>query len=203
MFNYDTKYKLVILGDQNVGKSTYFNKLARDEHYIPSTTIGVDFATINKEINGKKVKICIWDTAGQEAFESIVRIYFKEIAAAIIMFDVSNSKSLENIKKWQKLLKYENKCNHNHPILLIGNKNDQLIKYNKKVLEEILHDKNITYDELSCKTINRLHLEEKILELIKKTKQSNNCLGIKHYSEEEKVVVKKSKKWKDTCCIIN
>ena len=70
---------------------------------------------------------------------------FKEIAAAIIMFDVSNSKSLENIKKWQKLLKYENKCNHNHPILLIGNKNDQLIKYNKKVLEEILHDKNITY----------------------------------------------------------
>ena len=204
MFRYDTKYKLVILGDQNVGKTTYFNKLlGKDDSIVPSSTIGVDFGSFTKQIDEKNVKICIWDTAGQEAFQSIIRSYFKEIAGAIIMFSVSNSKSLENIEKWIQMIEYENKCNHKHPILLIGNKNDNPIMYDKKLLEKILKDKNILYYETSCQKNNQYDLEEKILELIKKTKQSNNCLGIKNYSKEETIIKKKPNKWKESCCTIN
>ena len=75
---YDYLFKLVIIGNSGVGKSSVLLRFADDqfnESYI--TTIGVDFRFKTLSIDGKNVKLQIWDTAGQERFRTITNAYYK------------------------------------------------------------------------------------------------------------------------------
>ena len=124
-YEYEYRYKIVLMGDSKVGKSSVFNKLNNIVSYTTTTTIGVDFCSLIKNIRGKNIKICLWDTAGQEKFKVMIRSYFREIAGVILVFDLTDNLSFENTKNWIKLLDLENKCDHDHPILLLGNKSDK------------------------------------------------------------------------------
>jgi len=99
MADIDYIFRFIIIGDSNVGKSCIVSRFAHDSfasnHDI---TIGVDFATTIININGKKINI--WDTAGQEAFKSITRSYYRNTTAIILTYDVTNMYSFCNINNW-------------------------------------------------------------------------------------------------------
>ena len=121
--NFDYLFKYIIIGDAAVGKS---NLLLRYTHgqFKPEyqLTIGVEFGAKNISIFNKTYRIQIWDTAGQENFRSITRAYYKNSACALVVYDISNRESFDNISSWIE------DCKSQSPqtifMVLVGNKND-------------------------------------------------------------------------------
>ena len=120
---YDYLFKLIIVGDTNVGKTNIMSKYIKDQFNITSkSTIGVEFGTKILEIDNKKVEAQIWDTAGQERYKSITSAYYKGAKGAFIVYDITNKSTFESVDKWIKdLNSYGDK---NLTMLLIGNKSD-------------------------------------------------------------------------------
>lgn len=150
-------YKIIIIGDCTVGKSSIINYYMNDSFHIHyNSTIGIDFKSKTTNIDGKNVKLQIWDTAGQERFRSIIRSYYRSCDGAIVVFDVTAPYTLENINNW--LNEINNYMMSNCPIILVGNKidlceNNQVSYNTKKNVNSILESNtNITYIETSAKT---------------------------------------------------
>ena len=66
------------------------------------TTIGIDFKYEMLEVNGKRIKLQIWDTAGQEQFRSVIATYYRGADGVIVMFDLTSKKSFYNVQNWLK-----------------------------------------------------------------------------------------------------
>jgi len=73
-------------------------------HEQIGSTVGVDFKVKMMEIDGKKIKITVWDTAGQERYHSLAPMYYRGAAAAIIVYDITNSDSFARAKSWVREL---------------------------------------------------------------------------------------------------
>ncbi|KAL6950193.1 Rab GTPase ypt32 [Hanseniaspora vineae] len=132
-FEYDILFKLVLIGDSGVGKSNLLTRFTANEFNIDSkSTIGVEFANRIVQIEGKKIKAQIWDTAGQERYRAITSAYYRGAMGALIVYDITKSKSYENCSDWLKELK-EN-ADSNIVIGLIGNKSD--LAHNRSVPTE-------------------------------------------------------------------
>uniref|UniRef100_A0A0V0G6P1 Ras-related protein Rab-35 n=3 Tax=Triatominae TaxID=70999 RepID=A0A0V0G6P1_TRIDM len=119
---YDHLFKLLIIGDSGVGKSSLLLRFADNTftgNYI--TTIGVDFKIRTVDIDGEKVKLQIWDTAGQERFRTITSTYYRGTHGVIVVYDVTSGDSFANVKRW--LHEIEQNCEVVNRIL-VGNKND-------------------------------------------------------------------------------
>lgn len=126
------QYKIVIIGDSGVGKSCLLQQYLRgvyDPDHPP--TVGVEFGTKNMEIDGAKIKMQVWDTAGQEQFKSITRSYYRGVAGALVVYDITNEKSFNNVKTW--LEEAQTQGNPNMSIVLCGNKLDAA---NKRAVTE-------------------------------------------------------------------
>ena len=99
--NFEFLFKYIIIGDSGVGKSCILLRFVEDT-FNPNleNTIGVEFGAKQVEVGGKQIKLQIWDTAGQEAFQSITRSYYRSSAGALLVYDVTNKDSFENIANW-------------------------------------------------------------------------------------------------------
>ncbi|KAI5695733.1 hypothetical protein M8J76_008034 [Diaphorina citri] len=130
--DYDHLFKLLIIGDSGVGKSSLLIRFS-DNTFSGSyiTTIGVDFKIRTIDVNGEKVKLQIWDTAGQERFRTITSTYYRGTHGVIVVYDVTSGETFANVKRW--LHEIENNCEVVNRIL-VGNKNDDPQK--KVVLTE-------------------------------------------------------------------
>ena len=96
-----TNYKIILLGETNVGKTTLFNKFTLDKNsYNYISTISVDNETKIIEYKNKKYSITLYDTAGQERFRSITQAYYHMADGFFIMFDITDEKSLLAVKNW-------------------------------------------------------------------------------------------------------
>ena len=117
-------FKILLLGDTSVGKTCFLKRYTDDtfqDAYL--STIGFDFKFKMVELkNGKKVKVQLWDTAGQERFRTIAKSYYKGAHGIILVYDVTNQKSFDNIKNWVNQIKEE--ASSKVCILLIANKID-------------------------------------------------------------------------------
>ena len=161
--------KIGSLGNSDVGK-TQFSKKYTNSNYNSSfniSTVGVEFYTKEKILsNGKKYKINIYDTAGQEKFRSLSLNSIRNYDGVFLMYDITNFKSFDSISEWIKNI-YEKK-DENFPLILIGNKCD--LKDERKVSEEegleTAEKYKTTYFETSAK--EGINVEEAIDELIKK-----------------------------------
>ncbi|CRK98206.1 CLUMA_CG011569, isoform A [Clunio marinus] len=120
--DYDHLFKLLIIGDSGVGKSSLLIRFS-DNTFSGSyiTTIGVDFKIRTVVINGERVKLQIWDTAGQERFRTITNTYYRGTHGVIVVYDVTNGESFANVKRW--LQEIDSNCEVVNKVL-VGNKND-------------------------------------------------------------------------------
>jgi len=121
--DYDYLFKVLLLGDSDVGKSSLILRYT-DETFNSKlvNSIGVDFKMKKKEIDGKIVKVQIWDTAGHERFRSITYSYYRGANAIIIVFDITDKKSFLSITEWLKQI--EKHAKENVIKFLVGNKID-------------------------------------------------------------------------------
>ena len=203
---YDHMFRYIIVGDMAVGKSCLLLQFTdhkfRHQHEL---TIGVEFGGKTIEVKGKNVKIQIWDTAGQEAFQAITRTYYKGAIGALLVYDITRKETFDHINKWLQ----EVKLNGSKDIccILIGNKKD--LEENRQVKYEegkkLAEDNNLLFLETSAKTAENVQecftiSAEKILEQITKTgvdptaPSKNVRITIDDDEEEEN---KKEKK----CCL--
>ena len=119
--------KLICLGDVGVGKTTLINKFAKDPKAgAPSATVGVDFLKKEMRINNIDVTIQLWDTAGQEKFESIGYAFYRGVNCCIFVIDLSDGASFEHLAKWKSNFLTNASPNKpdEFPFVLIGNKTD-------------------------------------------------------------------------------
>ena len=121
---YDYLFKLLLIGDSGVGKSCLLLRFADDtytESYI--STIGVDFKSRSIKLDGKTIKLQIWDTAGQERFRTISSTYYRGAHGIIVVYDVTNRASFDNVTRW--LSEIDKYAREGVNKLLVGNKCDQ------------------------------------------------------------------------------
>ena len=153
---FNSRVRIGLLGDEKVGKTSIchsFVNLDLPEDYI--TTIGYEKFE-KKELlnNGKEVRLIIWDSAGQERFRSVAIKILKTVKKVILVFDVTNRKSFDDIENWLEIIKEE----FNNPIIILfGNKVDAN-KEEWKVTEEEINlfctKKKLKYFGTSAKNNN-------------------------------------------------
>eukprot|EP01116_Phalansterium_solitarium_P003952 TRINITY_DN1479_c1_g1_i1.p2 TRINITY_DN1479_c1_g1~~TRINITY_DN1479_c1_g1_i1.p2 ORF type:complete len:201 (-),score=77.84 TRINITY_DN1479_c1_g1_i1:388-990(-) len=132
--SYDYLFKYIVIGPSGVGKSClllqFTDKRFHTDHDL---TIGVEFGARMITIEGKQVKLQIWDTAGQESFRSITRSYYRGAHGALLVYDITRRETFNHLKGW--LAEVRENSNKEMIIMLLGNKSD------------LEHKRAITYEE--------------------------------------------------------
>jgi small GTP-binding protein len=135
---YDLMFKILILGDSGVGKSSLFLRYTKNEFNADMrSTIGVEFGLKFLKIEDFQLKIQIWDTAGQERYRAITSSYYKGSHGCFIVYDITNEASFENVEKWYEHVQKE--AGKDISIILVGNKCD--LENERKVSKEKGQDK--------------------------------------------------------------
>ncbi|KAJ6720206.1 DRAB5-RELATED [Salix viminalis] len=120
----DYSFKILLIGDSGVGKSSLLLSLISNSVRDLSPTIGVDFKIKMLTVGGKRLKLTIWDTAGQERFGTLTSSYYRGAHGIILVYDVTRRETFENLSDiWAKEVElYTNqKCIK----ILVGNKVDR------------------------------------------------------------------------------
>ena len=122
---YDYLFKIILVGDQAVGKTSIVRQFTTGKFQQEyKSTIGVDFTVQTLQIDGKVVKLQIWDTTGQERFRSFTTGYYRNAHAALIVYDITSTESLLNCERWMNDVNMYS--GHDIPNILLGNKCDKL-----------------------------------------------------------------------------
>ena len=151
---FDYSLKVVVVGDSGVGKTCLLIRFIRDlwdEDSQP--TLGVEFMTKIVQTEKHRIQLQLWDTAGQELFRSVTRGYYRGSAGALLVFDLTNRDSFENINRWLQDVK--DVARSDVVTLLIGNKSDLCAdkrQVTKEEAEEFAKQHNMQYFETSAKT---------------------------------------------------
>ena len=150
--DYEYIFKVLLLGNSNVGKSSLFLRFVDDiwnDTFVP--TIGVDFKIKTFDIDEKRIKMQIWDTAGQERFKNIIASYYRGAHGILLIYDVTDKDSFKNLSNW--LIEIEKNSSKNVLKVLIGNKTDleekRVISYNQA--KEFADSYGLKYIETSAK----------------------------------------------------
>jgi Ras-related protein Rab-5C len=159
-------YKLVLLGDASVGKTSLVGRFVSNQfNEAVETTVGAAFSTQSVTTDkGRTIKYEIWDTAGQERFKSLAPMYYRNASCAVVVFDLTSESSFNRAKDWVKQLALSN--NPDIVIALAGNKSDIPTSQRQVKAEEIKQfalDESLVYMETSAKTGNNV---QKLFETI-------------------------------------
>ena len=187
-------YKILLLGDSSVGKTCFLMRYSDNTFQeIHMSTIGLDYKLKNVQLDdGKMYKIQIWDTAGQDRFRSITKNYYKGAHGIVLIYDITDKKTFENVRNWVKQIKEE--VSDKVCIILVANKIDA---EDKRVVsteegEKMAAEYDMMFFECSAKTGN--NIDNAFNQLVKKT--------VENYSKIDqsgtKLVKKKNKK--KGCC---
>eukprot|EP01016_Furgasonia_blochmanni_P048239 TRINITY_DN7158_c0_g1_i6.p1 TRINITY_DN7158_c0_g1~~TRINITY_DN7158_c0_g1_i6.p1 ORF type:complete len:283 (-),score=46.93 TRINITY_DN7158_c0_g1_i6:128-976(-) len=176
--DYDYLFKLVIVGNSGVGKSSLLLRFADDsfsETYL--TTIGVDFRFRTLKIDQSSVKLQIWDTAGQERFRTITNAYYKGADGIVIVYDTTNHASFEDVERYW-LNEVESYSEKNVEMALLGNKSDmgegKAVTYDEA--KDFARKKKMHFFEVSAKTSDNVTeafvtISKKLIESKEKEKE--------------------------------
>ena len=200
------KLKMILLGDAYSGKTSIMNRYFNNvfEHDSKST-IGVDFFKTTLQKNDTNYSIFIWDTSGQEKFNSIIKSYYRNMTVAILVFDLSNKESIFNIQDWLNSINMY--CHKDIIIYLVGNKCDKEITIDYEFVDELCRNNNIIFLEVSARNninINRLidtimnNIDTQISNCVLKPNNFNG-LTMKESFNFKYTYYKKKKK---NCCTI-
>ena len=207
----ELKYKLIVIGDENVGKTSIINRLKKNQFtgdYEP--TVGLDFQSMPIFIDEQNITLLLYDTAGQEKYRSLIPLYTKDAHIILFIYDISNYNSFTNIEKWYYSLNNVNK--EEVVFILVGNKLDLIEERQVKEEEgkKYAEDHNFIFHEMSALTGDGTKelLMDKLLSqirthLLNKVKfnqeQEEEQLKLKLQGSSEKILNKQKKK-KCCCC---
>lgn len=158
---YDYVLKIALVGDSNVGKTQIFNRWVYDKFENDfKSTVGIDIGTKSVSQNNTRIKLQIWDTAGQERFKSIANAYYRGIAGILLVFDICERKSFNNLGTYLEEIK--SYAAEGVQILLVGNKVDCGSRRQISVVEaQAFAEKHqLKYVEVSAKTDTKMAFED-------------------------------------------
>ena len=180
---YNEKCRLLIIGDSQVGKTSFLSYYANGSFNINYlATAGLELFTKDDIIDNKTIRIELWDTAGQEKFYSLTSGFFHNAQGIMVMFDVTCVNSFENVRNWTESIKTHLSSEINNiPVIIIGNKID-LKERDVKTDEanKYCRELGFKYFETSAKTGENVDLTIKYLvkEVLKKNRINNNKMII-------------------------
>ena len=145
--------KYIMLGDSSVGKTCIIYKYV--DNFLPSnynSTIGIDCKIKLFEYKGYKMKLTIYDTAGQERFRTIIKNYFHNCDGIFLVFDLTNKNSFNNLKSWIDEIK-ESKGKDFSDIVILGNKCDlsNIYQVSDEDIDNFKEENNIDIIKTSAK----------------------------------------------------
>ena len=143
------------------------------------------------------LKFLIWDTAGQERFKSITKIYLKDVTCVILMYDISNIDSFENLKEWIKFI--NNNKKNNLKIILVGNKNDRKREVSIDNAKEFAKNNNFIFFETN--SINSDNIDNIFNITIKEIFNNYKLYDIKKYNTNNNIFDNEKKYRYKYCCI--
>ncbi|XP_063230369.1 ras-related protein Rab-3 isoform X1 [Bacillus rossius redtenbacheri] len=166
--NFDYMFKLLIIGNSSVGKTSFLFRYADDSFTSAFvSTVGIDFKVKTVFRHDKRVKLQIWDTAGQERYRTITTAYYRGAMGFILMYDITNEESFNSVQDWVTQIKTYSW--DNAQVILVGNKCDmedeRVISFERgKQLAEQL---GIEFFETSAKeNINVKAVFERLVDII-------------------------------------
>ena len=207
----DISFKIIVIGDSGVGKSSLTNKATRnmfEDNY--HATVGFEFFTFNIKIKDKIISLQIWDTCGQELYRSLISNFYRNTSLAIIVYSVTSEESFQDIDMWLKELRTH--ANPDVKLILIGNKID--LENERKISKEegeklAKSNKFDKFVETSAKTgINALNtfveiaflLYEDYLKFKDEENKTYTTRSFQTAPSKGTKLLKKKKKKKSGCC---
>lgn len=122
---YDLSFKILLIGDSGVGKSSLLVSFISNSVDDLAPTIGVDFKIKQFIVGGKRLKLTIWDTAGQEKFRAVTSSYYRGTQGIILVYDVTKRETFMNLSEiWAKDVELYS-TNQDCVKMLVGNKVDK------------------------------------------------------------------------------
>lgn len=167
---YDYLFKLLLIGDSGVGKTCVLFRFSDDAFNSTFiSTIGIDFKIRTIDLDDKKIKLQIWDTAGQERFRTITTAYYRGAMGIMLVYDITNEKSFDNIKTWIKNI--EQHASDAVEKMLLGNKCDMEDKrvITKEQGEKFAAEAGIAFMETSAKA--DINVEAAFLKIAREIKK--------------------------------
>ena len=192
---YDHLYKIIIIGDSGVGKTSLLSKYIKGVFpSSPLPTIAIEFATKIIQIKeGGFIKAQIWDTAGQEKYKSITSHHYRKAVGGLIVYDITKRTSFDNVLQWLSDLK--NNADKGCICALVGNKID-LVEKNHRIREVSEDEGKLLakkYEMLFYETsalnnqsvndafedlLQKIYIERRKITIIEKDK-NNNVINLK------------------------
>ena len=183
-------FKLILIGNSGTGKTSIINRFINEKFEDSyKCTIGVDFLLKKIKINEQNIKLQIWDTAGMEKYKQITTSYYRGAHGAIVVFDLTNKESFNDVHKWVN--DFSNITNQNsnmRSVVIVGNKNDLIDKreVSQDDIDKYISINNFNYVETSAKEGSNIE-EKKVKILFLKVKILNFLM---HYL---RILIKKRK----------
>ena len=199
-FGSNLSYKFLVLGDQMVGKTSvlerYINRTFKENYLL---TIGMDKRFKRLEINNTDVDIFITDTAGQERFRSLTKMFYKGADGILIGFSLTEAKTLESVNYW--INEINQNCSKEYPISLVlfGNKCDdkENIQVKPEKIEEIKNKYNLMYFETSAKdNINIQNVFEYLTKITIMKRGNLSNIGLKEGATIDDIIIQEKENQK-------
>lgn len=171
--NYDDKFNIIFVGDENVGKTSIINRYVNETFLTdPKKTVGIDNYSKIVTVKEKNILLKLWDTVGQEKIALMTKSHYKIAHEIVLVCAVDNKDSFNNLNDWIENIK-ENLSNENIPIFLMANKCDleetRIVPIEK--LKELSEAYNIEFIECSAK--ENSNIEETFLKIVNDIYQNN------------------------------
>lgn len=179
---YSQQFKIILLGDSGVGKTSIISQYIKGEfsNEIPAT-VGVEYQPKFVTVDGERIKLGIWDTAGQEKFRTLTRQFYRNVDGVVMVYDITRKETLTHIDEYWVSQLQENTTN-SYQMIIVGNKSD--LKENSdpnslvttEMGQNIARKYSTLFVEASAKTAD--HVQNAFDELIQRIRSTGKASDI-------------------------